>query len=326
MKRVLVTGASGFLGRHVVRALAARGDYVVCLVRDLMTPALQCPNVTVRGSFEEVERTIAEYEIDVVVHLAAQVQVSVAAAHPTGTLETNIRGTWRVLEACRRQTVKKVVVASSDKAYGDWITPYSEAQPLVPHGIYATSKACEDMLAQAYLSEYKMPIAITRSSNLYGPEHTNWTTLIPGTIRSFLKRQEPRFRSDGGPKRDFLYVGDVVDGYLKLVDSEATGPFNFGTGKGTTVLETASTIARLMGCKLDWKFEVEAVLQDRMVALVTGPPAEGARIGAGGVEIKDQVVDASKAARELGWKATHTLEQGLQKTIDWYRLHLEALG
>lgn len=301
--RCLVTGAYGYLGRHLLRAFVNRGDFVTALVRDYTQVSLaRLPSAIVYGGFDQVERAIAEYECDVVVHLAAQVQVSTAVADPIGTFEANIEGTWKVLEACRRQNVKRIIVASSDKAYGDGETPYKETQPLRPHGIYATSKACADSLAQAYLAEYDMSVAITRCGNLFGPGHTNWSTLIPGTIRSVLKGERPVLRSNGGPRRDFLYVEDAVDGYLKLAESTATGPFNFGRGgKGTTVAEVVSTVLKVMESKL------EPVVADNSSSL----------------EIQDQVLDYSRAAKELGWVAKHGLTEGLTKTVAWYREHLK---
>lgn len=310
MSRILITGASGFLGRHLSAALIRRGDFVVVLIRDgVVGPVLpidhECTSnfpVSVFGGFDCVERAIAEYEVSTVVHLAAQVQVSVAVADPTGTFKANIEGTSKVLEACRRQNVKRVIIASSDKAYGDGPTPYGETQPLRPGGIYATSKACADMLAQAYMQEFGMSIAITRCGNLFGPGHLNWSTLIPGTIRSLLRNEVPVLRSNGQARRDYLYVEDAVDGYLKLADSMAVGAFNFGCGgRGTSVLEVVQEIANVMGSK------VVPIIADNSNA----------------VEIDEQVLDYSRAAKELGWEPKHTLAQGLVKTVAWYREYLK---
>ena len=305
--RALVTGASGFLGRHLCRALTAREDFVVALVRDAMgvAPLYNCC-VTVWGGFDQVERTIAEYEIDTVFHLAAQTQVSTAVADPVGTFEANVRGTYQVLDACRRQKVKRVIVASSDKAYGTGPSPYVETQPLSSHGIYATSKLCSELIAQAYSREYDMSIAVTRCGNLYGSGHLNWSTLIPGTIRSVLRNERPRLRSNGGPKRDYLYIADAVDGYLKLADSPHRGAFNFGTGRGSSVQGVVSLITHLMGSSLEPIISAEA---------------EG--IGIGGVEIEEQVLNCDKARDALGWVPVHTLEEGLRETIDWYRTRVQ---
>jgi CDP-glucose 4,6-dehydratase len=297
--RTLVTGASGFLGRHLVDALARRGDFVVRIVRDLLCDT-NAP-ATVLGGFAQVERAIAEYEIDTVFHLAAQVQVSTAVTDPTGTLESNVRGTWQVLEACRRQKVKRVIVSSSDKVYGDGEVPYTERQALQPHGIYATSKACADMLAQSYMREYGMSIAITRCGNLYGHGHTNWSTLIPGTIRSVLKGESPRLRSNGQARRDFLYVEDAVDGYLKLRDSDLVGPFNFGGGQAHSVIDVVEKIL------LFTRSDLKPIIEDNS-------PAE---------EISVQWLSIDRAANLLGWTPTRMLEQGLEETVAWYREYLK---
>ncbi|KKW46516.1 MAG: NAD-dependent epimerase/dehydratase [Parcubacteria group bacterium GW2011_GWB1_56_8] len=302
--KALVTGASGFLGAHLCEALRLRGNRVVALVRDDLG-ALDCQQITVRGGFEQVERTLSEYEIDTVFHLAAQTQVSTAVAHPIGTFEANTEGTWKVLEACRKQKVRRIIVASSDKCYGDGATPYTEKQALLPNGIYATSKACADLIAQAYIQEFGMSIAITRCGNLYGPGHTNWSTLIPGTIRSIFRGERPKLRSDGGPQRDWLYVEDAVEGYLKLAACDETGPFNFGTGRGTSVATVVETILRLM------KTELKPIID-----LKTGP-------GAGGMEIHEQILDCDRSLRVLGWRPDYTLEIGLIETIDWLKEHVQ---
>ena len=304
MSRILITGASGFLGRHIASALAQRGDFVVALIRDGLTHwSTKLPaNVFINGGFEQVERAIAEYEVSTVIHLAASTQVSVAVANPVAAFEANIEGTWKVLEACRRQNVKRVIVASSDKAYSDGPVPYVETQPLRPGGIYATSKACADMLATSYVQEYKMCIAITRCGNIFGPGHLNWSTLIPGTIRSLLRNEVPVLRSNGKARRDYLFVEDAVDGYLKLADSTVVGAFNFGCGgRGFSVLQVVNAITEMMGSK------VAPIIADNSNA----------------VEIDEQVLDYSKAAQVLGWGPKHTLGEGLEKTVAWYREYLK---
>lgn len=304
--RALVTGASGFLGRHLVSALRANGSFVVGLIRDADSAELTNthPNAAVYGCFDQVERTLAEYEVDTVFHLAAQTQVSTAVAHPMGTMEANIQGTWTVLEACRRQGIPRVIIASSDKVYGDGETPYTEKQALLPHGIYATSKACADLLAQSYAMEFGMSVAVTRCGNLYGPGHTNWSTLIPGTIRSVLRGESPRLRSTGGPRRDFLYVADAVEGYLKLAASSEVGPFNFGTQHGLSVMHIVSEILTLM------KSDLKPIIE---------PSTEA-------IEIKEQVLICSRAKSTLDWKPAFSLTDGLAKTIEWYREHLKELS
>ena len=307
MSHVLVTGAAGFLGRHLVNALDARGDFVVELVRDasrgerlqdkqLGRGAIVWGDLTGPGALPLLERAIAEYEVDAVVHLAAQTQVSVGEADPVGTLETNVRGTWVVLEACRRQKVRRIICASSDKCYGDGPSPYREDQPLLPHGVYATSKACADMLAQSYARDFGMSIAVTRCGNLYGPGHLNFSTLIPGTIRSVIRGERPYLRSDGSQRRDYLYVGDAVRGYLKLLDVPSIGLFNFGTGVATSVIDVVELI--LAVAKSDLRPEI----------------AGGAR-----GEIRAQYLDWSLAREVLGWAPTGDFKLHLAETLAWYR-------
>lgn len=304
MSRVLITGAAGFLGRHLCNELLRRGDFVVGVFRDQASSGFNwgC-SAFVGGGFPQVERAIAEYDIDTVMHLAAQVQVSTAVVHPEGTFNDNVAGTWQVLEACRRQYVPYVVVASSDKVYGDGPGPYKEDQPLLASGIYATSKAAADLIAQSYAREFHMNIGITRCGNLYGPGHMNWSTLIPGTIRSVLRGERPRLRSNGSPRRDFLFVEDAVDAYLRLAKAGVSGAFNFGADSdGIGVYAVVKKILELMGSDLEPLIEVDHVA----------------------VEIQNQTLDSTKALDVLGWRAAHTLEQGLLKTIEWYRNALKG--
>lgn len=301
--RCFVTGASGFLGGHLVRALRERGDFVVGLHRDARsahTPPL--PDVIVRGdlglnlSSSMVERAIAEYEVDVVFHLAAQTQVSTAEADPVGTFDANVHGTQAVLEACRQQKVKCYIQSSSDKAYGDGPAPYTESQPILPSGVYATSKMVADALAQTYARDFGLPVAIARCGNLYGPGHLNFSTLIPGAILAAVRGEKFTLRSDGSPRRDYLYVADAVDGYLRLADMEAGGIFNFGTEMPTSALEVVRAVEEAAGVKIDLQV-----------------------LGEAAGEIRDQWLDASKARGLLGWKARRDLTAGLRETVPWYR-------
>lgn len=308
--RALVTGASGFLGRHLVAALVTRGDYVVGLVRDVLTRDLVpevWPQAIVRGGFDQVERAIAEYEVDTVFHLAAQTQVSTAVRDPVGTLEANVRGTWHVLEACRRQGAT-VLVASSDKAYGNGPVPYREQQPLRSCGVYATSKTCADLVAQAYVEDLGADAYVVRCGNLYGPGHVNYSTLIPGTIRSLLLGERPRLRSTGSPRRDFLYVEDAVSGYLALADVRplvGNRAFNFGTGSSLSVREVVKKVSRAVGAQVEPEHVESAVRA---------------------AEIDEQTLDVSKAREYLGWRPEHDLEAGLAKTVPWYRERLLGEG
>lgn len=303
--RAFVTGGTGFLGSHLIPALDCP---VVALVRDQKTfissemSVDTTPQATLTfgdlSDLPNLERILAEYRINTVFHLAAQTEISVAAADPIGTFEANIRGTWNVLEACRRQRVNRVVIASSDKAYGRSLPPYKEDMPLLPDRPYETSKACVDLLAKTYAETYKMSVTTTRCVNLYGPGCLSLSTLVPNTIRRVMRGERPIIRNGGVMRRDWLYVGDAVDGYIKLANSNYVGPINFGSGIGVSVLEIMQKILDLMGSKLK-------------------PTNEQDLHG----EIQDQFTDAYRAFKELGWTPKHTLEEGLKKTIAWYKAY-----
>ena len=227
-----VTGATGLVGGWLVKRLLAMGAVVVCLVRDWVPQSelvrsgdLERVKV-VRGDLCDqalLERILGEYEITTVIHLAAQTIVTVANRNPVSTFETNIAGTWRLLEACRRSpTVRQIVIASSDKAYGDQaVLPYDETTPLQGRHPYDVSKSCADLIAHAYAVTYGLPVAITRCGNFYGGGDLNWNRIIPGTIRSIIRGQPPVIRSDGQFVRDYFYVEDGAAAYMTL--AEATG-------------------------------------------------------------------------------------------------------
>lgn len=302
--RILVTGATGFLGTQLLRALG--GVPVVALTRDQLTfiaAGFKCmtipPATLVYGDLSDVgrlERILAEYQIDAVIHLGAQTEIGTAMRDPLGTWETNVRGTWNVLEACRRQKVARVIVSASDKSYGRTPPPYKEGDPLTPDRPYETSKACADLIARTYASSYGMSVAVTRCTNLYGPECMTISTLIPNTIRRVLRGERPIIRNGGAMRRDWLYIEDAVDGYLRLLKSDFVGAINFGTGYAVTVKETVATILSLMESDLEPIDEVD-------------------KHG----EIVDQWTDASLARKVLGWEPGHSLRDGLKKTIPWYR-------
>src|SRR5213596_1927943 len=261
---VLVTGASGLLGGWMVRRLLALHADVICLVRDwvpqseLARGGLLDRVKIVRGDVRDAalqERTLAEYEVDTVFHLAAQTTVGTAIRNPTQTFETNIQGTWNLLEACRRSSVtKQIVIASSDKAYGSNETlPYREAAtPLQGRHPYDVSKSCADLIAQTYAATYRLPVAITRCGNLFGGGDLNWNRIVPGTIRSVLRNERPVIRSDGSYIRDYFYVKDGAAAYLHLAECMARQPevvghaFNFSTEMQVTVLQMVSRIMNLM--------------------------------------------------------------------------------
>jgi CDP-glucose 4,6-dehydratase len=301
-----------------VRELAARGAALVALVRDWVPVAEVAADgllgrvAVVRGDVRDrglLERVLGEYEVDTVFHLAAQTAVAIANRNPVSTFETNVRGTWALLEAARRSpTVRQVVLASSDKAYGAHERlPYREDVPLQGRHPYDVSKSCADLIAQTYAATYGLPVAITRCGNLYGGGDLNWSRLVPGSIRSAIRGERPVIRSDGTSVRDYLYVEDAVSAYLTLAEAlaarrELAGEaFNFGNNRPVTVLEMVSHV--LAAC-------------DRR-DLVPDVRAEAAH------EIPRQYLDATRARQALGWQARFSHEDGLRCAVPWYRRHLE---
>lgn len=315
-RAVLITGANGFLGAWLCRALLDAGARVIALVRDEPRPGTLelmglAERVTrVRGAVEDdasCERALAEYAPSVVMHLAAQTLVGVAQRSPAATFEANIRGTWMLLEACRRHArgLAAVVVASSDKAYGSHDRlPYREDFCLQPRFPYDVSKACADLIARGYFHGYGLPVAVTRCANLYGGGDLNWSRIVPGTIRAALQGERPVVRSDGSPVRDYLYIEDAVRGYLLLAESLGAGrhrgdAFNLGTDQPLAVLDLVHAILGACG-----RGDLE-------------PDIQGTATG----EIDRQFLDPTLAAAELGWRAETRLEVGLARTVAWYREH-----
>ena len=312
-KNVFITGCSGFLGSWLANALVEQGGNVVGLVRDWVPKSLlnlrrTIERITVvRGQVENyalLERALNEYEIDTVFHLAAQTIVGTASRGPLSTFETNIRGTWNLLEACRRNPmVKRIAVASSDKAYGEQEElPYREDAPLCGSYPYDVSKSCADMLCQAFWKTYGLPVCVTRCGNFYGGGDLNFNRLVPGTVRSVLHDAQPVIRSSGSPRRDYLYIEDAVDAYLLLaehIESHGLGgeAFNFGNEQPSSALEIVQLILSLMS-----REDLQPVILNE---------AKG--------EIPDQWLSAEKARRVLGWKPTYGLETGLRRTIAFYR-------
>jgi CDP-glucose 4,6-dehydratase len=309
---VFVTGATGLVGSWLVRRLLGLGAEVVCLVRDwipqseLVRARLMDQVKIVRGDVRDqelLERTLGEYEIRSVFHLAAQTTVGVANRNPISTLDVNIRGTWALLEACRRSpTVKQIVMASSDKAYGNQaVLPYTESAPLQGQHPYDASKSCADLIGQMYTGTYQLPVCITRCGNFYGGGDLNWNRIVPGTIRSVLRGERPVIRSDGSYVRDYFYVEDGAAVYTLLTEQLAARPelrgeaFNFSNELRITVLELVEKILAAMGSNLKPDVRNEA-----------------------SNEIKRQYLDASKARQVLNWSPSFTLETGLQATIRWY--------
>ncbi len=312
-RKVLLTGANGFVGSWVAQELVNNGAKVVALIRDVIPNSNLDLSGTarkvsiVRGSLTDLnvlQRAFNEYEVDTVFHLAAQAIVGVANRSPISTFESNIMGTWNILEACRTSKhFEKIVVASSDKAYGDQEKlPYTEDSPLLGAYPYDASKACADIITKSYFRTYGLKSAVARCANIYGGGDLNFSRLIPDMITSLLQNKQLVIRSDGKMERDYLYVKDAVSAYLTLgegldkkgVSGEA---FNFGTGKAVTVLEVVKKIIEVSG-KKDAKIKV---------------------LGEAKYEIQKQYLDSTKARKVLGWQPKYTLTAGLKETYEWYK-------
>ena len=314
----LVTGATGLVGGALVNRLLSLGADVVCVVRDgvpqselARSGAIERVR-TVRGDIRNqafLERALGEYEIDTVIHLAAQTIVGIANRNPVSTLDTNIRGTWALLEACRRSpAVKQIVCASSDKAYGECLTlPYTEETPLQGTHPYDVSKSCADLITYTYANTYALPVVTTRCGNFFGGGDLNWNRIVPGTIRSVVRNQRPVIRSDGEFVRDYFYVEDGAAAYTLLAESLAARAelkgqaFNFSNECQITVKDLTRTILSLMDSTLEPDIRNQA-----------------------SHEIRHQFLSAEKARRVLAWSPLFTLEEGLRRTIAWYRDFLEA--
>lgn len=315
---VLVTGCTGLLGSWFCKELINRKAIVVGLIRDWVPKSVLINDGyidemnIVRGDvndFQTMERIINEYEIEVVFHLAAQTIVETANRNPLSTFESNIKGTWNILEACRRvSTVKKIIIASSDKAYGDQpVLPYDEDMPLQGTHPYDVSKSCADLIAKTYHTTYGTPVCITRCGNFYGGGDLNFNRLVPGTIRTLLNDEQPVIRSDGSYIRDYFYVEDGVHAYLhlaeKMDDKNILGEaFNFSNELQISVLEMVETIISLMG---------KENIEPKVLGTATN-------------EIIHQSLSAEKARKMLNWVPAHTLNEALERTIEWYKKFFEV--
>lgn len=308
-----VTGGTGLVGSWLVRNLVEAGADVVCLVRDwvpqseLVRSGYIDKVKVVRGDIRDrdlMERILGEFEVDTVFHLAAQTIVTIANRNPVSTFESNIAGTWNILEACRRSPkVRQIVLASSDKAYGDQETlPYDENIPLQGVHPYDVSKSAADLIAKTYAVSYDLPVAITRCGNFYGGGDLNWNRIIPGTIRSVIRGEAPIIRSDGKYIRDYFFVEDGAAAYMLLAERLSTHPelrgeaFNFSNELQVTVLDIVQSVLNLMNSDLQ--------------PVVLNQTSN---------EILHQYLSAEKARRLLDWRPLFTLESGLKKTIEWYR-------
>ncbi len=316
-RRVFITGCTGLLGSWLTKSVVEKGAEVTGLIRDLVPKSNlnwsgfhEQINV-VRGELEDyfkLARTLNEYEIDTVFHLGAQTIVGIANRSPLSTFESNIRGTWNVLEACRQvNTVSRVIVASSDKAYGDQEElPYIEPFPLKGCHPYDVSKSCADLISIAYYETYNLPVCVTRCGNFYGGGDLNFNRIVPGTIRDVIRNKRPIIRSDGASIRDYIYILDAVEAYLllaeKMDDKKIHGEaFNFSNEIQKTTLEITQEILRLMN---------REDLPPKILNIAKG-------------EIKHQYLSAQKARTILGWKPKYTLEEGLKETIKWYQKFFE---
>jgi CDP-glucose 4,6-dehydratase len=314
---VLVTGAYGLLGSWLVRALLQRGARVTVVRRDepansaLRRMGLEESVNVVPGDISTdglISRALAEYDVQSVFHLAAQAIVRTANRSPLGTFETNIRGSWLVLEACRLHGCQRVVVASSDKAYGPHRDlPYREEHALQPLYPYDVSKAAADLLARSYWHTWRLPVAVTRFANMYGGGDLNPSRIVPEAVAAALAGRPPVVRSDGSPERDFLYVEDAVAAYLAIWDAlgredhAACGEaFNAGGGRPHRVLDVVRLICELSGSGLE-------------------PDVRGAGTPAG--EIDRQWLDFGKLQALTGWTPAVDLEEGLRRTIEWERAY-----
>jgi len=313
-RRVFVTGATGVVGAWLVKELLAHGAQVTALVldADLRSELYRSGDVNrvsvVNGNLEDfaaLERAVNAREVDTVFHLGAQAIVGVAHRSPLPTFETNVRGTWNLLEACRRHRdlVERIVIASSDKAYGRRRQlPYTEDMPLAGQHPYEVSKSVADLIAQSYHHTYGLPVGIARCGNVYGGGDLNWSRLVPGTIRAFLRGERPVVRSDGSYVRDYFYVKDCARAYLRLADRlddpKVRGQaFNFSDESPRSVLELVRVIQKLMDAG-----HLEPDVRD---------VAEG--------EIHSQHLSAAKAREQLDWTPEFDLDSGLRETIAWYR-------
>lgn len=312
-RNVFVTGCTGLLGSHLTKALVKKGANVTGLIRDFvpksnLNSSGLADNINiVRGDIEDyllMERAINEYEAETVFHLAAQTIVRTANRNPISTFETNIKGTWNILESCRRnELIKNIIIASSDKAYGELKElPYNEENPLKGSHPYDVSKSCADLIAQAYYHTYNLPVCITRCGNFFGGGDLNFNRIVPGTIRSIINNDRPIIRSDGSFIRDYIYILDAVDAYLTLAEKMDELPingcaFNFSNETQVNVLELTRMICSLMG-----REDLDPVILNETKA-----------------EIKHQYLSAKKAKEILGWRSKYTLEKGLIETIEWYQ-------
>jgi CDP-glucose 4,6-dehydratase len=326
-KRVLITGITGFIGGNLADNLLKKGASVYGIIRNenpmshLYYEGNHKNIYIIKGDLMDhhhLYNTISENQIELVYHLAAQVEVGVGLINPFLTFETNIRGTYNILEACRMaknsgHVINAIIIASSDKAYGEYSLeqmPYRENYPLLPKFPYDTSKACADMIAQAYaIDHYKLPVVITRFSNIYGPGQLNFSAIVPDGIRSGLGYSTFKPRSDGSLTRDFLFCGDVIDLYGRIAEALAKNPdqlrgqvFNAGSNKPINIRSLIIKIYEI----IDNKKELKRILFEMRNKQTSG-------------EIYHQQMSYEKVLKYFDWRPTVELDEGLTKTIAWYK-------
>lgn len=312
-RRVLITGGGGFIGSWLALRLLERKAEVVLLVKGrIKTPLLgpkalkEIKAITMLdiADFSKTKNAFLKYGADTCFHLAGQPIVGAANESPIPTFEANIRGSWNVLEAARQSGVKRLIIASADKVYGEQKKlPYSEDMPLSAGHPYGTSKICSELLGRTYLNTYGLPVAMLRASNTYGGGDLNFSRIIPGTIRSVLKNEDPVIRGDGSALRDFVYIEDIINAYLALAESlhkdKVRGAsFNFGSGSPVSILDIVKKIIKISGRK-------------QLKPLVTGKANPKN-------EVSSQYLSVRKAASLLGWQPRYGLEKGLRLTMEWY--------
>lgn len=327
-KNVLITGINGFIGGNLTKLLLEKGANVFGLIRNakhdtlLFYEKLNERITLIEGHVTDKDllaRIISEEQIQSVFHLAAQVEVGVGLANPYLTFETNIRGTYSLLEAIRScpKTVKSVIVASSDKAYGNYPQnkmPYKENYPLIPKYPYDVSKACADMIAQCYTTEiYKLPVVVTRFCNIFGPGQLNFSAVLPDSIRSCLGYGSFIPRGNGQQVRDFIFIEDVADLYLRIGEDLAESPekvrgqiYNAGTNTPRSVREVLETVYKLTG--QDQAFQI-------ILEMMKGKETVG--------EIDCQYMDFEKVNQDFDWSPKHSFEEGVAKTIEWFKGYLK---
>ncbi len=319
-RKVLVTGAHGFVAGHLIERLAEAGAEVIgvdlWMIRQSylsMSPAIRRTDL-IEGdisNLEEMQALFDEHRPQIVVHLAAQADVTRALSNPLGTFEANVRGTYIVLECARRiwqddGDPHALVIAGSDKAYGhhDYL-PYREDDALLGLFPYDASKACADIIARGYHAAWGLPTGVVRCAQIYGPGDLNFNRIVPGTLRALLRGERPTIRSDGTPVRDYIYVADAVDGYMRVMGALLAGrhmgeAFNIGSGEGVSVLSIFREMAEIAG----------------------RPDLQPQVLGEATRELQDQVVSAERARRLLGWEVQVPRAEGLRRTFTWYRDNL----